>query len=164
MRLLIFALVVALPTPMLAQKSSDSLDLSPTNSLLTPKTQLERQDYVETEERIVTINGVDFQQIRYGTDTFYIQMNTPDSAAACTFHDQTEKMYAVKAAAKVTRRARVFVESLRQRCDRKTGSIVTETNPYDTNIGVELKDREGSGKESLRYNPFLNRGSYKTSF
>jgi hypothetical protein len=121
-------------------------------------------DYVETRERIVKKDGVEYREIQYNDQFFYVNARQPESIVNCsTVPLSSPKQYAVDGGVQVGQRARIYIESLRQHCDGM--GMVTSQHPHDTNVGVSWKgDKPGDSEKKVFINPVQRTGGFGTSF
>lgn len=151
-----------------AQDSSKPLDLIPHPQYVPSKgaeNQRLEKDLIETREKIVFLNGVMYKQVEFRGDRFLINASQAETFVDCKRVDMPEDSFAVDGSVSVAQHTKLFMESLRQKCNHTSNSIDVSPDLRDSNIGVKIKgDGPDASEKRIFVNPLKQMGSVGTSF
>ena len=117
-----------------ADPSGKPVDLQPHFAKTPIAPQFIDTDLIVTHESTVTVDGVEFRQIDYEDKRIYLKARQPEVRADCNVARLPRETFAIDGSVKLTKRSRLYLESLRQGC--VGGQIVTKPSLRDTNLGI----------------------------
>jgi hypothetical protein len=107
---------------------------------------LESNQSIETRERWTSIDGVQYREIEYEGERFYVRFRNPEDKRArdtaelnCGLKSSSAEPARMEAGFKVTRRTRAFIQLFRETCVTVNGRGKTEVQ-LDPRIGFTLPE------------------------
>lgn len=107
---------------------------------------LESNQSIETKERWTTIDGVQYREIEYEGERFYLHFRSPDQKGRtetaelnCGLKNANAEPARMEAGFKITRRTRAFIQLFRETCVTVNGRGKREVQ-LDPRIGFTLPE------------------------
>src|SRR4051812_45065306 len=110
-----------------AQTKSAPLNLSPHHKYDSPPKQeaMLEKELIQTREKTVVIDGLPYKQIEYQGKIFQVSARQADMQMDCRRSSIPPETFAVDTSVTVTQYSRLFLETLRLKCNEKTGTLIT---------------------------------------